>query len=207
MWHPRAAWAFAACVVCACAAPAAAKRWANQPLTPTCDQALDTILGQFYADNKTATAACDADCVKQCSEVLHFTFTLMSTTRCYTEDRLRQCLLVSTPLPWHCPSPSAARPPFFPIRSTLVAADPPVATAVTCTEANELARARSRRTRGPAGCETARLSTAPLSCAAMPTCAACALPEPLCSLAPWPSCLLCQVQPLAAGRPGRRLTG
>ncbi len=114
MWHPRAAWAFAACVVCACAAPAAAKRWANQPLTPTCDQALDTILGQFYADNKTATAACDADCVKQCSEVLHFTFTLMSTTRCYTEDRLRQCLLVSPPPTVALPVPECCAAGLFP---------------------------------------------------------------------------------------------
>lgn len=98
MGHSLAVWAAAACFLVACSAPlAAADRWANPPLTDTCDHNLDGILDQFYGENSTAPASCDADCRAQCNEVLHFTFTLMSTQRCFTEDRLRECLLVGPP--------------------------------------------------------------------------------------------------------------
>lgn len=89
-----ALWAGLACLVAACCAPlAAADRWANPPLTPTCDKQMDGILDQFYGDNSTL-AGCDDDCRKQCNEVLHFTFTIMDRQRCFTEDRIRECLVV-----------------------------------------------------------------------------------------------------------------
>ena len=93
-----ALWAGLACLVAACCTPlAAADRWANPPLTPTCDKQMDGILDQFYGDNSTL-AGCDDDCRKQCNEVLHFTFTIMDKQRCFTEDRIRECLVVRPPL-------------------------------------------------------------------------------------------------------------
>lgn len=87
-------WAGWVCLVAACCAPlAAADRWANPPLTPTCDKQMDGILDQFYGDNSTL-AGCDDECRKQCNEVLHFTFTIMDKQRCFTEDRIRECLVV-----------------------------------------------------------------------------------------------------------------